>query len=83
MIRAITLADKWVWLTWDYPGDQKFTALKEFKKYERDIMDQGLRGWVVDSNWQYNTMHQILLRLGAFPYACDVDNVYFKKELNQ
>lgn len=82
MVSADTSPDpKWVFINWLYPGERKFTAIKDVKRIERRIKEEGLIGWYAASERDHTTMHQILKKMGALPYAEDADRIHFKREV--
>jgi len=82
MVNADTSPDpKWVFINWLYPGEKKFSAVKDVKRIERRIKAEGLRGWFASSEKDHETMHKILGKMGATLYGQDSVNLFFKKEV--
>jgi hypothetical protein len=82
MVKADSSPDpKWVFIEWLYPGDQKFTAVKDVKRIEARIRQEGLRGWFAKSERDHTTMHAILQKMGAREYGHDEHNLHFMKEV--
>lgn len=71
----------WVFINWLYPGKHKFTAVKDIKRIERRIKEQGLRGWYVASEHAHTTVHKLLAKMQAIKFREDADNLYFLKEV--
>lgn len=83
MVNADTSSDpKWVFINWLYPGQSKFTAIKDVKRIEQRIRAEGLKGWFASSERSHKKMHQTILpKMGATKYGEDADNFYFKREV--
>ncbi len=83
MVKADTSSDpSWVFINWLYPGQHKFTAVKDVKEIERRIKMKGLRGWYASSEREHTMMHQTILpKMGATKYGEDAKNFYFKREV--
>jgi hypothetical protein len=82
MVNAETSSDpQWVFINWLYPGENKFSAVKDVRRIELRIREQGLRGWYASSERDHTTMHKILEKMGATQYGQDPINLFFKREV--
>lgn len=71
----------WVAIKWLYPGERKFSAIKDVKRIETEIRHQRLKGWLASSEREHTTMHRILSKMGATPYGEDENAIFFMKEV--
>lgn len=72
----------WVVYEWLYPGQRKFTAVKELRQMESAIREQGLTGWLTWSQSENTIMHSVLEKMGAICYERNDRALYFKKEVH-
>ena len=71
----------WIFIEWLYPGENKFTAVKDVRRIEKEIRAQQLKGWLASSEKDHTTMHQILEKMGARCYGSDEHAFHFMKEV--
>jgi hypothetical protein len=71
----------WVFINWLYPGEKKFSAVKDVKRIEHEIKRSGAKGWYASSERAHTTMHEILKKMKAIKFREDEHNLYFMKEV--
>lgn len=70
---------EWAYILWHEPGTKKVRAVKDLAEIESKIIEDKMKGWIAESEFQYTKMHRILEKLGARVYAKDDESFYFMK----
>lgn len=71
----------YVFINWMYPGERKFTAVKDVRNIERRIKTEGLKGWLCSSEHGHTILHNVLRKMDAKVYAADDHDLHFRKEV--
>lgn len=84
IMRAEIIQKGWIFLTWENNqiGHLPVSLVKDLRKIERVIREQGMTGWVCNSEKKHTDFHAILKRVGAQVYDEDNEVYFFKKEIS-
>lgn len=70
-------------IIWTRPGEFKLSAVKEFRRIEKEIRSRRGIGWLMESEKTHTQMHPIIEKLGGKKYAEDEHSFFFKKEIGR
>ena len=69
----------YVYIAWMNPGSNRVGFVKKFKKIEKFIEENDLKGWLCHSEEQYKEMHGLIQKVGGTMYKKNGKDLFFVK----